>query len=94
MVIKIHICIFLQNTHPNPELNLKVGGVSNQILQLISSYEKIEDVKISVVTKYSEYVPKTNKIEMTFLTCSRCVMTFSSEPSKPKALKSGYHVVS
>ena len=41
-----------------------VGGVGNQILQLLSSYEKMSNIKISVVTKYSEYNPISDKLKI------------------------------
>jgi len=60
----MHICYFIENIHPNPHYNLKVGGISNQILQLLPSYEKINDLEITIVTKYSEYKPKTNRVNV------------------------------
>jgi len=60
----MHICFFIENIHPNPRYNLKVGGISNQILQLLPSYEKINDLEITIVTKYSEYNPKTNRVNV------------------------------
>ena len=40
-MIPINLCIIISNTHENNELNLPVGGVANQVLQLLPSYEKI-----------------------------------------------------
>lgn len=42
---------------------MKVGGISNQILQLLPSYEKIRNLKLSIVTKYSEYKPVSNRLK-------------------------------
>ncbi|MFX1573979.1 MAG: glycosyltransferase [Promethearchaeota archaeon] len=63
MVILINLCIIVSNTHENKALNLSVGGVANQILQLLPSYEKIDNLNIFLVTKYSEYIPQTNKVK-------------------------------
>ena len=60
----MHICIFVENTHPKKILGLNVGGISNQILLLLSSYEKINDLRISIVTKYSEFKPISNRINI------------------------------
>lgn len=54
----------MENTHPNKKLNLIVGGIANQILQLLPSYEKINDLKISIITKYSEYEPLSNRLKI------------------------------
>lgn len=62
-MIWIHLCLFLEKVHPNPKFNLNVGGISNQILQLLPSYEKIRNLKISIVTKYSEYNPISNRLK-------------------------------
>lgn len=43
---------------------MTVGGAANQLIQLIQSYEKNEDIKISIITKYSEYIPKTNRVKI------------------------------
>ncbi|MHA1250166.1 MAG: glycosyltransferase family 4 protein [Candidatus Helarchaeota archaeon] len=51
----MHICIFLENTHPNNELNLKVGGIENQVLELLKEYQKIRNLKVSLITKFSEF---------------------------------------
>ena len=63
MVI-IHICLFISHTHPNKNLNLNVGGIGNQILQLLPSYEKIKDLHISIITQYSEYEPLSNRVKI------------------------------
>ncbi len=60
----MHICLILGNTHPNKKLRLNVGGIANQILLLLPAYEKIEDIKISLVTKYTEYKPRSNRIKI------------------------------
>ena len=54
----------MSNTHENKELNLPVGGVANQILQLLPSYEKIDNLNILLITKYSEYIPLTDKVKI------------------------------
>ena len=53
----MHICLFIENTHPNDLLNLKVGGIANQVLNLLPVYEKYQKLTISLITKYSEYLP-------------------------------------
>lgn len=63
-MIGIHICIFTENTHPNKQLKLIVGGIENQILNLLSSYEKINNINISIVTKYSKYVSHSGKVKI------------------------------
>lgn len=60
----MHICLFLLNTHPNPDLNLIVGGIENQILQLLNIYEKKVNLKITIITRYSEYKTSTNKLDI------------------------------
>ncbi len=60
----MHICLFISQTHPNKNLSLNVGGVENQILQLLPSYEKIKDLHISIITQYSEYEPISNKVKI------------------------------
>jgi len=45
-------------------LNLPVGGVASQILELLPAYEKIQNLKILLITKYSEYLPTTNNIKI------------------------------
>ena len=63
-MIFIHICIILFATHSNERLNQKVGGIANQVLQLLPAYEKIEDLKVSVFSKYSKYKPNTQRIKI------------------------------
>ena len=60
----IHICVIIGNTHANKKLGLNVGGVANQMLRLLRSYEKIENIKISLITKYSEYIPLSNRFKI------------------------------
>ena len=49
-MIYIHFCFFVEKTHQKKHLYLSVGGVANQLLQLLPSYEKIDDLNISIVT--------------------------------------------
>ncbi len=63
-MIIIHICLFISQTHPNKNLNLNVGGIASQILQLLPSYEKIKNLHISIITKYSEYEPISNRVKI------------------------------
>lgn len=63
-MIFIHICIILFATHSNESLNQKVGGIANQVLQLLPAYEKINGLKVSVFSKYSKYKPNTNRIKI------------------------------
>lgn len=60
----MHICLILGNTHPNKKLRLNVGGIANQVLLLLHSYEKNEDINVSLITKYSEYRPASDKIKI------------------------------
>ena len=60
----MHLCIIIGNTHANKQLNLNVGGISNQILLLLQSYEKIKKINISLITRYSEYTPTSNRIKI------------------------------
>ncbi len=41
-----------------------MGGIANSMMELLPSYEKIKNLKISIITKYSEYTPKTDKIKI------------------------------
>jgi len=63
-VAKIHLCVFIERTHKIRKLNLNVGGASNQLLELLKSYEKKKDLKISLITKYSEYKPITDRVKI------------------------------
>lgn len=63
-MIYIHICIVLINTHSSKSINLTVGGIANQVLQLLPAYEKIPNLKISLFSKYSEYRPFSNKVKI------------------------------
>ncbi|MFX1444621.1 MAG: glycosyltransferase, partial [Promethearchaeota archaeon] len=45
-------------------MNQKVGGIANQVLQLLPAYEKINGLKVSVFSKYSKYKPNTNRIKI------------------------------
>ncbi|MHA1396049.1 MAG: glycosyltransferase family 4 protein [Promethearchaeota archaeon] len=56
----MHICFFFENTDPNKELNLSIGGIGNQFLQLLESYEKNKDIEITLITKYTRYKTKSN----------------------------------
>ncbi len=60
----MHICFFLEKTHQNDKLRLFAGGIENQILQLLTSYEKIRGLDLSIITEYSEYKPLTNKVNI------------------------------
>jgi len=60
----MHICLIIYSTHENKDLELNIGGVANQVLQQLPEFEKIEDIKISILTKYSEYRPLTNNVKI------------------------------
>ncbi|MFX0072969.1 MAG: hypothetical protein ACFFAO_17975, partial [Candidatus Hermodarchaeota archaeon] len=60
----IHLCVFIERTHQIKHMNLNIGGASNQLLQLLKSLEKKKQLKISIVTKYTEYKPITNKVKI------------------------------
>jgi len=63
-VVLIHICIVIDRTHPSDMLNLNVGGIANQVLLLLASYEKINDIKISLITRFSKYKPNSDRIKI------------------------------
>lgn len=63
-MIYIHFCFFVEKTHQKKHLYLRVGGVANQLLQLLPSYEKIDDLNISIVTKYTEYKPISKRVKI------------------------------
>jgi len=54
----------LEYTHSNKLLNLISGGIQNQFLLLLSSFERMKNLKISIITKYTEYKPSSNKISI------------------------------
>ncbi len=64
MVEVIHLCIIISNTHENRELNLPIGGAGNQLLELIPFYEKNKNIRISLITKYSECNPIHKKLKI------------------------------
>jgi len=41
-----------------------VGGISNQILLLLNSYEKINGIKVSLITRFSKYKPGSDRIKI------------------------------
>ncbi|MFX1502246.1 MAG: glycosyltransferase family 4 protein [Promethearchaeota archaeon] len=45
-------------------LNLPVGGVASQILELLPAYEKIKNLNVYLITKYSEYIPTSKNIKI------------------------------
>jgi len=51
-------------THDNKELKIVVGGIQSHLLELLPLYEKIEDLKITLLTKYSKYQPSTNRVKI------------------------------
>ena len=57
----MHICVIIPNTHPNKKLNLIVGGIANQLLQLLEQYKKY-NLKITIVTKYSKFSKSVKNI--------------------------------
>ncbi len=54
----------IDRTHPDTKLGLTVGGIANQILLLLNSYEKISSIKISLITRFSEYKPSSKRIKI------------------------------
>lgn len=42
-------------------MNLPSGGMQTQLLELLPIYEKLENIKVSLITKYTEYEPITNQ---------------------------------
>ncbi len=63
-MIKIHLCIFGYNTHENEQRNLPFSGPESAILEILPAYERIKNLELSIVLKYSEYVPMSNKIKI------------------------------
>lgn len=62
--MKFHIAIYVHTTHENKKLNLPVGGVANSMMELLPYYEEIDNLKISILTKYSEYEPQTERVKI------------------------------
>ncbi|MHA1670161.1 MAG: glycosyltransferase family 4 protein [Promethearchaeota archaeon] len=46
--------IYIENTHPNEDLNIPFGGIQAQLLELLPAYKKIKNLRISLITRYSE----------------------------------------
>lgn len=67
MLIQIHIVIFVHTTHESKQLHLPVGGISSSILELLPVYEKNKNLKISLITKYSEYIPFTERARINII---------------------------
>ena len=63
-MIKIHICIFGYNTHENKQINLPFSGPESAILEILPAYERIKNLDLSIVLKYSEYVPTSNRVKI------------------------------
>lgn len=63
-MIKIHICIFGYNTHENKQINLPFSGPESAILEILPAYERIKNLELSIVLKYSEYVPTSNRVKI------------------------------
>ena len=63
-MVSLHIVIFVHCTHENKQLNLPVGGIANSILELLPFLEKIKNLKITLITKYSEYKPTSNQTKI------------------------------
>ncbi|WP_371803551.1 glycosyltransferase [Candidatus Lokiarchaeum ossiferum] len=61
---KKHIVIIIPNTHEAKQYGLKVGGAEKQILNLLPHFEQQNGVKITLITKYTEYIPHTNDLEI------------------------------
>lgn len=45
-------------------MNLPTGGMHTQILELLPIYEKTKNLRISLVVKYTEYRPLSNKVDI------------------------------
>jgi len=48
------IAIYIENTHANEELNIPFGGMEAQLLELLSSYNMKKNLRIALITRYSE----------------------------------------
>jgi len=56
--------IYIEHTHPNEKLNLPFGGIQTQLLGLLSEYKKIKNLKISLITRYSECHTKSSNFKI------------------------------
>lgn len=45
-------------------MNLPIGGISSVILELLPVYENIDNSKVSLITKYSEYKPQSKNTDI------------------------------
>ncbi|MFX0075325.1 MAG: glycosyltransferase, partial [Candidatus Hermodarchaeota archaeon] len=54
------LTIYIEHTHPNKKLKLPFGGIQTQLLQLLTEYQKVKELKIKLITRYSEY-PNNSK---------------------------------
>ena len=46
--------IYIENTHPNENLKIPFGGMQAQLLELLPAYKMIKNLRISLITRYSE----------------------------------------
>jgi len=51
----MHFSIIIPNTHINDNINLPVGGIANQLRELLECYKKYNNIRISIITKYSNF---------------------------------------
>ncbi|MFW9987563.1 MAG: glycosyltransferase [Candidatus Odinarchaeota archaeon] len=63
-MILIHIIIYTHCTHENKRFNLPIGGISSAILELLPNYERYNGLKITLISKYSEYKPISNNLKI------------------------------
>jgi len=60
----IHCVILIPNTHELKGSMLGYGGAENQILGQLRQFETRENIRIKLLTQYSQYIPQTNRIEI------------------------------
>lgn len=58
------LTIYIEHTHPNEELKLPFGGIQTQLLELLPEYQKVEKLKIALITRYSEYCSDSSNVKI------------------------------
>ena len=58
------LAIYIEHTHPNEKLDLPFGGIQTQLLELLPEYQKFKNLKISLITRYSEYQSNSNSFKI------------------------------
>lgn len=58
------LAIYIEHTHPNEKLDLPFGGIQTQLLELLPEYQKHKNLKISLITRYSECHSSSNNFKI------------------------------